>query len=369
MKRHLNIKPELRMITTAEGSIASADLRHALNKMNLDLTEDELKCCCGAADEKINAANFVRSLVVPEYEYGSYNPFGNSSKREISWLSYTQHAWKETMQMQASNQAKRWNQDAMAAIKFPPPNPFNAKSMSWSQSEVRKVSDITNRLERVGVPLFSLVKGMVEDGPGTVKRIDLEESLKKCTNFGMIKDQINELWGQADKQGTNTINFVDLHDAIKATQSKSTAEKNASSVPQVRRSDPGSQHHWADLPTTRSPCLSSCHYNVRSCKVVAPRKTSDTIIPLESSFSYCPDWMRSTSIRLENSWLVDGAGQGVAAKRRYLARLERKREAESRITESVQRRETRAENQDAARLNGIARVRHDWVASMQGIWA
>ncbi len=369
LKRHLNVKPILRTITTAEGFIPRADLRQALHKMNLDLTEDELNCCCGA-DEKINAAAFVKSLAVPEYDYGSYDPLGDSSRREVSWLSHTQRAWKEKMHMQATNGMKQLNQETTTTgIESLPPRTVNAEGSKWSRSELRKVSDITRRLESVGVPVFSLLKEIDQDGSGNVNRGDFEGCLKRSSNFGMIKGQVNELWEQADKQGTKTLNFLDLQDAVKTMESKAAAQQITLSASQLSRDGSGSQPPWADLHTTRSPYLPSCHYNVRSRKAVAPRNTCDIIVPLESSFSYCPDWMRSTSVRLDNSWLVDGTGQGVTAKNRNLAKLERKREAESRIKESVQRRETHAENQDAARLNGIARVRHDWIASMQGIWA
>ena len=368
-KRHLNVKPVLRSITTAEGLIHGADLRQAMNKMNLELTEDELNCCCGA-DEKINAAIFVKSLDVPEYDYGSYDPLGDSSRREVSWLSHTQRAWKDKVQIQATNRVKPLNQETTTTtIDSLLPRTVNAECLKWSRSELRKVSDITRRLESVGVPVFSLLKEIDQDGSGNIKRSDLEGCLKRSSNFGMIKGQINELWEQADKQGTKTINFVDLKDAVKAMESKVAAQQSTLSASQLSRGNSGSQHLWGDMHTTRSPYLPSCHYNVRSRKAVAPRSTSDIIVPPEGSFSYCPDWMRSTSVHLDNSWLVDGTGQGVTAKNRNLAKLERKREAESRIKESIQRRETRAENQDAARLNGIARVRHDWIASMQGIWA
>ena len=369
LKRDLNIKPILRPITSAEGYVSSVDLRVAMNRLNLELSEDELSACC-PIDGRVNAVQFLKSLEVPDYEYGSYDPLGNSSKREVAWLSHLQQTWRERVQQATSSKKSEISGDPRISdetftLKNARQDSQNL-SQTWSRNELRKVADITKKLERVGVPLFELTKGIDKDGSGNVKKEDLEAALKKTINFGMVKGQVNDLWSQADQLGTKNINFLELQNAITTMEAKTASALGVISGGEAASS---TGPRWGDTRTGRSPCLPSCHYNVRSRKMAVPRNTNEVVVPLEDSFAYCPDWMRATSVRLDNPWIMDGTGQGVVAKNRLAANLERRRAVQARMLESVERREERVETRDAARLNGIARVRHDWIASMQGIWA
>ena len=373
VRRQLNIRPLMKSITSPEGYISGTDLRSTLKALNLELSEEELEACC-TSDGKVFAASFLKSLTVPDYEYGVYDPLGDSSKREVAWLSHIQNSWRERGNKATLKDNERHEQQQDITSDSSVNKKINSESSKWSRNELRRVFNITKNLEKVGVPLFAIVKDLRKGGDGNIKREDLERSLKRSSNFGMIKGQLDDLWGNADAQGAKTVNFLDLEDAIRAMESKAAAAQTRAGasasdlIGDLAGSSAGSRA-WADTRTTRSPCLPSCHFNVRSRKAAVPRNTRDVVVPPEDSFAYCPDWMRSATIRLDNPWIMDGTGQGAIAKSRLTAKLERKRAAEARMQQSVQLREARVESQDAARIHGIARVRHDWIASMQGIWA
>mmetsp|Transcript_68576 Transcript_68576/g.143005 ORF Transcript_68576/g.143005 Transcript_68576/m.143005 type:complete len:482 (+) Transcript_68576:180-1625(+) len=388
LMRRLNVGPYLRE-PSVNGYISSTQMREVLKKMHLGLNDKEMAFCCGAEegqpDDFVDVTNFLHSLRVPDFD--GYDPMGKSKLRETAFLRRTAAASRKRREELWSAQ-NTGNMPEKETSPCPPAENDERKSTAGSRlssagsmgfdgpnmRQARKhARQLSEKMKENGMTILEMFRKIDKDGSGIIEKSEFESELQKRGSLGMMQQQIDSVWKFIDKDGSNSINYLELLAAME-TESTPRSRRTTSSASSRSKMDGGGGgltfgDPWAQSKGKRQPILPSDNFNVRTWRGQPARSTSDLVVPIRESFLHCPDWQQYHAVTLNNCWLMDGTGEGKIKKVRQEAKLERKRQNEARIKESVARREQQSDDLDAARLSGLCKTRLQWMSMLKGPWA
>lgn len=396
LKRRVNVAPVLKE-KAVNGYVSSSDMRDALRKLKIPLNEEETAFCAGAQhgepDDYVDVRNFVDALRVPDFL--DYDPMGQSKAREskslkrlafpprprpdqgMEGLEQTEEFHTtEGLNSPAKDSSRRPTGSASVGGTNVQGNEAKPRVLLNKRQARRHVKSLSAKLKEYGVSVLEMFRNIDHDGSGVIEKEEFEAELKKRTDLGVLQPQIDDVWSYIDKDGNNSINYLELVGALEddATSSKNSSRPATGSRPGSKGSEDSGQRMsfgdpWAQGRGKRQAILPSDHFNVRTWRGQPPRATETILVPIEESFLHCPQWMQYSAVTLNNNWLMECTGQGKVQKTREAARLERKRQSWSRVDNLVAEREQKAQDLDAARISGLCRTRLQWMEGLKGPWA
>jgi len=364
-----NVGAELRIMGT-NGYVRSSQVRDMVKRLRIDLTPEETTFLAGAElgapDDFVPVLVLTRALEVPYFD--EYDPLHGAREREKGLLGRGITAPRGPTGPRGITRGHLWlgTADVPELFARDPLVPGSAgaraprkkmdKDGSEAGEEKRQMNELSKQMRNKGMTMLQFFRSIDKDSSGIIDRPEFQQAIQ-TEEMRSVRAQLDTLWGAIDKDDSGTINYIEMIDALREADAMrpQTRPSTMGTPGQGRITEENRQRASASSRNPRSPLgmngtareriLPKDHFNLRiPHRTGAPYQTATVVVPIKTSFSYCPDYERYTTMTLENNAISDGSGQAVDIVRTRAAnKVERRRQAERRIAVAVDEREAKAE--------------------------